>query len=369
MNKLKELKRIGILTGGGDCPGLNAVIRAVTKTAINDYGMDVIGFRDGYEGLVENRFLNLSYGAASGILSRGGTILGTSNKADPFNYPVKKDGKIIHKDLSSRAIRNFKKNKLDALICVGGDGTLSIAYKLYKKGMNIIGIPKTIDNDVNLTDATSGFDSALTIATDAIDKLHTTAQSHHRVMIVEVMGRYAGWLGLCSGIAGGADIILIPEIPFDIKKICHRVLERSRAGMRFSIIVVSEGAKPKGGEMVVKKFIKDSPDPLRLGGIGNFVSEQIEKMTGIEVRVTVLGHIQRGGSPTAYDRILATKFGCEAVRFAIKKNFGQMVALKGRDIISVPIGDAIKSLKKVPLNSPLLKYARSVGTSFGDDYA
>ena len=360
-------KKIGILTGGGDCPGLNAVIRAVTKTAINDYSMDVIGFRDGYEGLVENRFLKLSYGAASGILSQGGTILGTSNKADPFNYPVKKDEKIIRKDLSSRAIRNFKENKLDALICVGGDGTLSIAYRLYKKGMNIIGIPKTIDNDVNLTDATSGFDSALVIATDAIDKLHTTAQSHHRVMIVEVMGRYAGWLGLCSGIAGGADIILIPEIPFKIEEVCQRVLERSRgAGRRFSIIVVSEGAKLKGGEMVVKKMVADSPDPIRLGGIGNCVAAQIEKMTGIEVRVTVLGHIQRGGSPTAYDRILATKFGCEAVRFIVEKKFGNMVAMQGRNIIPIPIADAIKSLKKVPLDSPLLKYARSVGTSFGD---
>ena len=366
VSKMKEFKKIGILTGGGDCPGLNAVIRAVVKTAINDYGVDVIGFKDGYEGLVENKFLKLSYIAVSGILRQGGTILGTSNKADPFKYPVKKNGKIIYRDLSNRSIKNLKKNKLDALICVGGDGTLSIAYKLCKKGINIIGIPKTIDNDVNLTDATSGFDSALVVVTDAIDKLQTTAQSHHRVMIVEVMGRYAGWLGLHSGIAGGADVILIPEIPFDLKKIAQRVLERSKAGKRFSIIVVSEGAMPKGGEMVVKKLIKDSPDPIRLGGIGNYVSEQLEKMTGLEVRVTALGHVQRGGAPTAYDRILATKFGSEAVRLIAEKKFGSMVALKGREIISVPIAEAIKTLKKVSPDSPLLKYARSVGTSFGD---
>lgn len=367
MTKLKNIKKIGILTGGGDCPGLNAVIRAVTKTAIIDYGFDVIGFKDGYEGIVENKFLKLSFMAVSGIMVQGGTILGTSNKADPFSYPVKKNGKIVHRDLSGEVLKNYKKNGLDALICTGGDGTLSIAYKLYKKGINVIGIPKTIDNDVNLTDATSGFDSALVIATDAIDKLHTTAQSHHRVMIVEVMGRYAGWLGLCSGIAGGADIILIPEIPFDIKKVCQRVIERSKgAGRRFSIIVVSEGATPKGGDMVVKKMVADSPDPIRLGGIGNYVAAQIEKMTGVEVRVTVLGHIQRGGSPTAYDRILATKFGCEAVRFADEKNFGQMVALNGGKITSVSIEEAVKSLKKVSQDSHLVRYARSVGTSFGD---
>src|SRR3989338_3973267 len=364
MAKMKNRKKIGILTGGGDCPGLNAVIRAVTKTAINEYGFEVIGFKDCYEGLVENRFQKLSFMAASGIMSQGGTILGTSNKANPFSYPVKKNGKILHKDLSDIALKNYKKNRLDALICTGGDGTLSIAYKLYKKGINVIGIPKTIDNDVNFTDTTSGFDSVVVIATDAIDKLQTTAQSHHRVMIVEVMGRYAGWLGLCSGIAGGADIILIPEIPFEIKKICRRVLDRSRgSGKKFSIIVVSEGAKPKDGEMVVKKIVTDSPDPIRLGGIGNCVAAQIEKITGLEVRVTVLGHIQRGGSPTAYDRILATKFGCEAVRFVAEKNFGKMVALNGWKITPVEIEKAIKSLNKVSPDSHLVRYARSVGTS------
>ncbi len=367
MNKRKKNKKIGILTGGGDCPGLNAVIRAVAKSAIIDYGFDVIGFKDGYEGLIENRFFKLSFMAVSGIINQGGTILGTSNKANPFSYPVKKNGKIEFKDLSGHALKNYKKNGLDALICTGGDGTLSIAYKLYKKGINVIGIPKTIDNDVNLTDTTSGFDSAVVIATDAIDKLHTTAQSHHRVMIVEVMGRYAGWLGLCSGIAGGADIILIPEIPFSIEKVCQRVLERSRGtGRRFSIIVVSEGAKPKGGDMVVKKIVDDSPDPIRLGGIGNCVAAQIEKMTGLEVRVTVLGHIQRGGSPTAYDRILATKFGCEAVRFVSEKKFGQMVALNGWKIDPVSIEEATKSLKKVSPDSHLVSYSKSIGTSFGD---
>jgi len=363
---MKKIKKIGILTAGGDCPGLNAVIRAVVKTAINDYGMEVIGFKDGYGGLVENKVLKLSFFDASGIINKGGTILGTSNKANPFSYYVKNNGEVTYKDLSQIAINNFRENNLDALICIGGDGSLSIAYKLYKKGLNIVGIPKTIDNDVSMTDLTSGFDSAVIIATEAIDRLHTTAQSHHRVMIVEVMGRYAGWLGLCSGIAGGGDIILIPEIPFNIKKICSRVLERNKSGKRFSIIVVSEGAKPKGGEMVVKRLVKDSPDPIRLGGIGNYLGEKIEKETGIETRVTVLGHVQRGGPPSPFDRILATRFGTEAVRLALKNKSGKMVALKGDDIISVPIAAAIKSLKKVPVGSSLIKSARSVGTFFGD---
>src|SRR3990167_159946 len=252
--------RIGILTGGGDCPGLNAAIRAIAKTAILNYDMEVIGIKDGFLGLIENRFTPISYEDVSGILTLGGTFLGASNKANPFRHP---DFKAGFKDVSDIAVENYRAMELDGLVCIGGDGTLNIAYKLYKKGVKLVGVPKTIDNDLRQTDATIGFDSALVTATQAIDKLHTTAQSHHRVMIIEVMGRYAGWLALYSGLAGGGDIILLPEIPYDIKKVCEVVLKRNRRGKRFSIVVVSEGARQKSGKMVVKKMIKDSTDPVR----------------------------------------------------------------------------------------------------------
>lgn len=361
------IKRLGILTGGGDCPGLNAVIRAVTKSAILDFGTKIIGFKDGYTGLVENKFRQLSYTDVSGMLTLGGTILGTSNIANPFRYPRGKGSNIKYSDLSGKAINNFKKLKLDCLIAIGGDGTLNIAYKLFRSGLsNIIGIPKTIDNDVRGTDLASGFHSAVAIATDAIDRLHTTAQSHHRVMVIEVMGRYAGWLALYAGVAGGGDIILIPEIQFDIQKVCQKVIGRNRKGKRFSIIVVAEGAVPKGGTQVIKKIIEESPDPIRLGGIGNVVSSQIEKMTGLETRVTVLGHLQRGGPPSAFDRILATQFGVEAVRLAVNKKFGYIVALKGDKVVPRSLKEAGQGPRKVPKNHPLIGIARSVGTSFGD---
>ncbi|MFQ5454930.1 MAG: 6-phosphofructokinase [Nitrospirota bacterium] len=363
---MKKKLRIGMLTGGGDCPGLNAVIRAVTKTAINDYDMEVYGVEDGYVGLVEKRIRQLSYVAASGILTYGGTILGTSNIANPFKYPIKEGGKVITKDLSDEAIENFRQMGLDVLICIGGDGTLNIGYELLKKGIDVIGIPKTIDNDLAETDITFGFHSALTTATEAIDKIHTTAQSHHRVMVVEVMGRYAGWLALYSGIASGGDIILIPEIPYDINKVNKEVIDRKNSGRHFSIVVVAEGAKPIGGEMVVKKIIDGSPDPVRLGGIGNIIGSQIEENTGVETRVAVLGHLQRGGTPTPFDRILATRFGTSAVRLIHEKRFGCMVALKGDEVVAVPIDKAVESLKTVPVDSPLIKTAKSMGTKFGD---
>ncbi|MCM8783668.1 MAG: 6-phosphofructokinase [Candidatus Omnitrophica bacterium] len=358
-------RRIGILTGGGDCPGINAVIRAVVKTAINNYGWEIIGIEDGYLGLIENRIRVLTYDDVSGILTLGGTILGTSNKTNPFAQPVKFKKRVIFRDLSKRCIENFKKMRLESLVCIGGDGTLRIAYKFLEKGLPIIGIPKTIDNDVWKTDLTFGFDSAVITATEAIDKIHTTAQSHHRVMIVEVMGRYAGWLALSSGIAAGGDIILIPEIPFEIGKICEKVKERNKKGKRFSIIVVAEGAHLKGGKMVVQKVVKDSPDPLRLGGIGNLLSEEIEEKTGIECRVTVLGHLLRGGSPSPFDRILGSRFGEYSINLIKGYNFGQMVALQGKEVISVPLKEAVSQIKKVPLDHQLIKVALSVGTYFG----
>ena len=287
-------KRIGILTGGGDCPGLNAVIRAVVKTAHNDYGMEVVGFKDGYEGLIDNRYINLDTRSVSGLLATGGTILGTSNRADPFNFPVLQGDDYVYLDRSSQAVLNFESLGLDALIAVGGDGTMSATAGMAVKGIPVVGVPKTIDNDLVGTDVTFGFDSAVVTATDAIDKLHTTAQSHHRVMIVEVMGRYAGWIALYSGLAGGGDIILIPEIPYDIDCICEKIRDRNASGRNFSIVVVGEGAKPLGGDMVVARMIENSPDKIRLGGISHQLAAQIEGITKIECRVTILGHLLRG---------------------------------------------------------------------------
>jgi len=365
MPAARAIRRIGVLTGGGDCPGLNAALRAVTKTAVNEHGMSVVGFKDGYEGLVEKKYRELSYDDVSGILATGGTILGTSNKADPFRYPVKKGAGVAFRDLSERAVQNARRLGVQALVCIGGDGTLSTAERLGKRGLPCVGIPKTIDNDLRGTDFTFGFDSALRTATEAIDKIHTTAESHHRVMVVEVMGRYAGWLALCSGIAGGGDVILIPEIPYRIEVICDLVKGRHRKGRRFSIVVISEGARAAGGKMVVERMVGDSPDPVRLGGIGRVLADAIEKKTGLETRVTILGHLQRGGGPTPFDRILATRFGVEAVRLAAEGKSGRMVGIRGDTIVSVPIYKAIEKLKSVPRHSPLIRAARAVGTCFG----
>jgi 6-phosphofructokinase 1 len=358
-------KTIAILTAGGDCPGINAVIRAVAKTAMNDFDMEVVGIEDGFLGLIEGRWRRLSNTEVSGIITLGGTILGTSNKSDPFRFPWKSQDEFI--DVSDRAAENFERIGANALIAIGGDGTLKISDKLSQKGMPIVGIPKTIDNDVDCTDYTFGFDSAVTTATEAIDKLHTTAQSHHRVMLVEVMGRYAGWLALHSGVAGGGDVILIPEISFDTDMICDVLLDRSRRGKRCSIVVVAEGAKTEGGEMVVSRYVKDSTDSVRLGGIGEMLGGEIETKTKLETRVTVLGHLQRGGTPTAFDRVLATRFGSEAVKQAAAGNFGLVVALKRQDIVPVALKDAIAELKLVPPGHPLVRTALSVGTSFGVD--
>ncbi|MDQ7066215.1 MAG: ATP-dependent 6-phosphofructokinase [candidate division KSB1 bacterium] len=363
-----QLKRVGILTGGGDCPGLNAVIRAVAKAAMGKYDATVIGIEDGFEGFVEGRMHEIQNKEVSGILSVGGTILGTSNKGDPFHYPIEDlDGNIQIVDESARVIRNYRHWGLDALIAIGGDGTMHISQKLFEMGLNIIGVPKTIDNDLAATDLTFGYDSALFVATEAIDRLHTTASSHHRVMVIEVMGRYAGWIALGAGLAGGADIILIPEIPFRWESIYKKVRERSLHGKRFSIVCVAEGARPEDGDIVVKAHDIRRTDAKQLGGIGELVGQKISEDTGLETRVTVLGHLQRGGSPTAFDRNLATKYGAAAIDLAAEGQFGRMVALRGQQIISVPIKEAIAQQRLVPLDCPEIRAARAVGTSFGDD--
>jgi len=363
---MKKKERIAVLTGGGDCPGLNAVIRAVAKKAMIEYGMEVIGVEDGYEGMMEDRFRVLHYGDVSGILTLGGTILGTSNKANPYRCPVQKNGQLEFEDVSRRAIRNLKRVRAKCLVCIGGDGTLSIAHRLQTDGVRIVGVPKTIDNDLRGTDVTFGFDSAVAVATDGIDRVHSTAQSHHRVMIVEVMGRTAGWIALHAGIASGGDIILIPEIPYSIDVILNKVCERAKRGKRFSIVVIAEGAKPKGGNVVVQRIVKESTDPVRLGGIGFVLGEQIEKFSGLEARVVVMGHLQRGGSPTAFDRVLATSLGAKAMDLVATGNCGYMVGVRGGKMVKVPLQEVAKGPRTVPANHPLVAVARSVGTCFGD---
>jgi len=359
-------RKIGVLTGGGDCPGLNAVIRGVVKASISSYNMEVIGIVDGYEGLVERNSIPLNWNSVSGILTQGGTILGTSNIANPFKWPQKdKDGKVTFVDVSDKVADYVNELGLDSLVCIGGDGTMAIAHLLSQKGVRIIGVPKTIDNDIWGTDITFGFDSAMASATEAIDKIHSTAQSHHRVMVIEIMGRYAGWLALEAGIAGGGDVILLPEIPYDLDAICKFVTRRGKEDHRFSIVVVSEGAHPAGGKMVVNKVVKESFDPVRLGGIGNKVANDIEKKTGLETRVTVLGHLLRGGTPTPFDRVLSTRFGTKAAELCHTGTSGVMVAVRGRDIIAVPLSEIGGKMRLVDQDEPLLQVARNVGTCLG----
>lgn len=363
---MAKIERIGVLTGGGDCPGLNAVIRAVTKTAINEYGVKVVGFRDGFKGLVENDYISLELNSVSGIAHTGGTILGTTNRDNPFNFHSIVEGQDHYSDESARAIANMEKLGLGGLVVIGGDGSLNIAYRFVKLGVSVVGVPKTIDNDLSATDVTFGFHTAVTTASEALDKLHTTAESHHRVMILEVMGRYAGWIALFAGISGGADVILIPEIPYKIESVVDKIRHRHQQTKKFSIIVVAEGAAAEDGEMVVQKLVPTSHDPIRLGGIGNKLAEQIEELTGIETRVTVLGHLQRGGPPIPYDRILATRYGVAAAENLIEGNSGVMVSLRGTRITTVPLQEAISEIRKVPKNSDMIRAGRAVGISFGD---
>ena len=362
-----KIKSIAILTGGGDCPGLNAVIRAVTKTADNKYNMTVWGIEDGYRGLIENRIHPLTYKNVSGILHVGGTILGSCNQSNPFKFATKTaSGKIRYKNVSKKCLQNLRDRNIDALVCIGGDGTMCSAADFAKMGMPVVGVPKTIDNDLPATDYTFGFNTAVTTATDAIDKLHTTASSHHRIMVAEVMGRYAGWIALHCGIAGGADVILIPEIEYDIDKVVKFVKQRSQIGKRFSIIVVAEGAKPKGGKLTISQTRKDSPEPIRLGGIANVLSKQLEDITGLESRAVVLGHLQRGGVPTAQDRILATAFGNTAIELLVKGTKNHLVIFKDNKFSSVPLTKIAGKIKTVKRNNPLIKAARHIRTCFGD---
>ncbi len=364
--KKKKIKSIAVMTGGGDCPGLNAVIRAVTKTAISKYGLEVWGVEDGYIGLIENRMRRLAFGDVSNILTVGGTILGTSNIANAFKFPVKnKNGKIQLKDLSDKCVEHLEEHGVDALVCIGGDGTMASAADFAKKGVVVMGVPKTIDNDLYGTEVTFGFDTAVTTATEAIDKIHTTASSHHRVMIVEVMGRYAGWIALHSGIASGSDVILIPEIPYKLDKICKFVQERSARGKQFSIIVAAEGAKEKGGKLVVKRTLVHSPDPIRLGGIANVLASQISEKTDLECRAVVLGHIQRGGTPTPYDRALATGFGYKAIELLMSGVKNHLVVHKNGQLSSIPLWRVAGKVRKVPRNHHLIKAGLGVKTSFG----
>ncbi len=362
----KKLTRIGVLTGGGDAPGLNAVIRAVVKSAVREYGLSVVGFLNGFGGMIKNQARELTENDVAGILPRGGTILGTTNRDNPFHYPIDRGGQRVFADVSDRIFENTSIHGVEALVVIGGDGSLAIAKELYDRGLKLIGVPKTIDNDLFATDQTFGFDTALTTATEALDKLHTTAESHHRVMVLEVMGRNAGWIALAAGVAGGADVILIPEIPYDITCVARKINQRSNQNKRFSIIVVAEGARPAGGEVVVQKRVEDSFDPIRLGGIGQVVAGEIEAMTGKETRVTVLGHLQRGGSPTAFDRILSTRYGTAAVNYLMEGRYGHMVCLKGAEIDTVPLEEAVGGQRKVPPDLDLLRSARQLGISFGD---
>ncbi len=359
-----RIKRIGILTGGGDCPGLNAVIRGVAKPA-HDNGLSVLGILDGFEGLVTGKGIELYNKDVSGILASGGTILGSSNKGDPFHWPESTNGKTQIVDKSKEALRNYDAWGLDVLIAIGGDGTMAITNRLAEMGMNVVGVPKTIDNDLQATDLTFGHDSAVFVVSEALDRLHTTASSHHRVMVIEAMGRYAGWIALNGGIAGGADVILLPEIPFDWDAIYERVIQRNMRGKKFSIVCVAEGAKPKDGKMIVKKVDKKRTDPIQLGGIAEVVAKKISENTGLETRYTVLGHLQRGGSPTPYDRILSTKFGVTAIELALKKKFGRMAALKGNEVKNVKIEDAIANQKLVKPDDQAVRVAVAVGVSFG----
>ncbi len=359
-------KKIGILTGGGDCPGLNAVIRGVVKSAIIRHGWQVIGIEDGFDGLLDlNKCRPLELESVRGILPRGGTILGTTNRGNPFDYPVEQDGKVVHVDYSDKVVENVRQLGIEALIAVGGEGSLKIALELSRKGVQVVGVPKTIDNDLRETDFTFGYNTALETATDALDKLHTTAESHHRVMILEVMGRYAGWIALESGIAGGADVILIPEIPFDFEKVCASVMERSARGSHFSIIVAAEGAFPKGGGRVVIKTADERSTIERLGGIGQYVAQQIGQCLEMDVRVTVLGHLQRGGSPTTFDRALGSRFGTKAVQMVADGEFGRMACLRGRSILSVPIEDATRDLKLVDPDGEIVRAAEDLGIMLG----
>lgn len=355
-----EPLRVGVLTGGGDCPGLNAALRAVTKSLILQQNAEVVGIRDGYRGLVERNIQPLTYQDVGGILTRGGTILGASNKADPFNYQPRSGA-----DVSAQAVSTYESLDLSALVAIGGDGTMTIAHGLTELGLNVVGVPKTIDNDLVGTDRTFGFDTAVSIASEAIDRIHTTAQSHHRVMIIETMGRYSGWIALHAGVASGADVILIPEIEYETEEVAQVCVDRQQGGQRFTIIAIAEGAKPKHGERVIRERVEKTVDSVRLGGIGRALQEELQERLESEIRTTILGHMQRGGTPTAYDRNLATIFGTRAAQLVGEEKFGVMVALQNGTFTDISLSEVANQTRTVPRDCPLIAAALDVGTSFG----
>jgi phosphofructokinase-like protein len=363
-----KVARIGVLTGGGDCPGLNAVIRVITKAAILKLNVQVMGIEDGFLGLIRNRMRLLSSEDVSNILTIGGTILGTSNKANPARFVAgtDADGNPVFQDVTQRVIDHIKERAIDGLICIGGDGTMTVAAHMIRSGVPCIGVPKTIDNDLMHSDITFGFLTAVETASEALDRIHSTASSHHRVMAVELMGRNAGWLTLHAGLASGADVILIPEIPYDIETVCETCLERSRHGKRFTLIAISEGARPKGGQQVVSQVLRDSPDPIRLGGISTVLVKEITARTGLEARATILGHVQRGGTPVAADRVLAMTFGHKAIQLVATGEWNNCVVRQQGQATFVPIESVAGQQRTVPLDDPLLAMARAVGTSLGD---
>jgi 6-phosphofructokinase 1 len=364
------IKKIAISTGGGDAPGLNAVIRAAVLTALNR-GWEVVGIRDGFNGLFlpqeypDGGLIKLSKRSVAGITHLGGTILGTTNRGNPLRYPMKQaDGSVAEVDRTGELVELFQRAKIDALITIGGDGSMTIARALWEKGLTLVGVPKTIDNDLDSTDVTFGFDTAVSFATECLDRLHTTAASHNRIMVVEVMGRYAGWIALHAGVAGSADAILIPEIPYDLKEVAQKINERARRGRKFSVVVVAEGAKPIGGDVSVVG--KEVGRAERLGGVGEKVTHQLQEMTGKETRLVVLGHLLRGGSPTANDRLLGLRFGAAAVRALAEGENGVMVALDPPHVNYVPLDHALKRMKVVQVNSDTLQTGRDLGICFGD---
>ncbi len=362
--------RLGILTGGGDCPGLNPLIRGVVKRGVLEFGHEFVGIENGYQGLMEQDMARpLPLDEIRGILPKGGTILGTSNKANPFQYAVKENGKFVERDLSAQAMAKYRELKLDGLVAIGGDGTLSIAYRLSKLGMNVVGCPKTIDNDLTGCDQTFGFDTARAICTDAIDKLHTTAEAHDRVMVVEIMGRHAGFLTLESGIAGGADVILLPEIPYSLDPIIAKMKRRKdKRDRSFTIIAMSEGAYPAGGSVSVAQKAEEIPGRgvVRLGGAGNYLATELAKRHEAEIRVTVLGHLQRGGSPSAADRLLATRYGCKVLDLVRDGQWGHMVCLQKNEMVSVELQQSTKE-RRVDPKGEIVRFAKSMGTNFGDE--
>ena len=376
------VKKVAIITNGGDAPGLNAVIRAIVKTAETN-GIECYGYIEGYKGLLENNYIKLDTKTnASGLLHRGGTIIGTSNSTNVFNLKVEENGKTVYKDMSQKCIDNIKQAGFDCIFTLGGDGTQKSGRDFSLRGVNVIGVPKTIDNDVAHTDVTFGYNTAVSVATEALDRLHTTAESHHRIMVLEVMGRYAGWIALESAIAGGADAALIPEIPYDINEVAKKVKQRQEEGKNFSIIVVSEGAKPKDGEIVVKKKLDDGKglDNIRLGGIGEKVASDLEELTGLVSRCTVLGYVQRGGTPTAYDRVLSAKYGVKAMQLAMEGKFNVLVTYKGgkldcasleevvgnnKEIGAASGNTANSNIRKITMDDPLIKTAQSIGINLG----